>query len=358
MDGNNGIKSRAVFLDRDGTIIKDSNYVNHPSQVKLLKNAVPGILKFIEMGLLPIAVSNQSGVGRGYITKAMLDKITERLEEKLEKQGVGLADIYYAPFYAQAKREEFRLGEEDRKPNTGMISKAEEKFNIAADKSYMIGDFESDIMLGNRIKARTILVLTGKGRATHLWLKSQEKYEAHYIAKDLLDAANWIEKNEHKEFGFERKYKTPRELQALSHFRGKKKLVFTNGCFDILHLGHLKYLEQASREGDVFIVALNSDASVKILKGSSRPIFSIRERLAKIASLEFVDFVTVFDEETPYNLIKKLQPDVLVKGGDYTADKIVGADIVRESGGRVEVVPFIENHSTTGIIKKIKGVSL
>lgn len=127
-----------------------------------------------------------------------------------------------------------------------------------------------------------------------------------------------------------------------------KKIVFTNGCFDIIHAGHVKYLREAKSLGDILVVGLNSDSSVKKLK-PQRPINSEKERAEVLASLEMVDFVTLFKEETPYSLIKLLKPDVLVKGGDWKVEDIVGADIVKE----VYSLPYVEGFSTTGIIEKI-----
>lgn len=133
-------------------------------------------------------------------------------------------------------------------------------------------------------------------------------------------------------------------------------IVFTNGCFDILHLGHVDYLSKAKDLGGRLIVGVNTDSSVKRLgKGDTRPINNETSRSLLIASLQFVDAVVVFDEDTPYELIKALEPDVLVKGADYTIDKVVGADIVQSKGGKVELIEFLEGYSTTAIEKKIRG---
>lgn len=132
-----------------------------------------------------------------------------------------------------------------------------------------------------------------------------------------------------------------------------EKIVFTNGCFDIIHSGHIHTLSEAKALGTKLIVAINSDASVKRLKGEKRPILSENERALIIAALSFVDFVVLFEEDTPFNLIKNLQPNVLVKGGDYKINEIVGADIVLENGGSVEMIPFLTGFSTTNTIEKI-----
>lgn len=132
-----------------------------------------------------------------------------------------------------------------------------------------------------------------------------------------------------------------------------KKIAFTNGCFDILHQGHIFSLSKAAKEGDVLIVGVNADASVKKLKGEGRPVTDEHSRALVLASLLIVDAVIIFKEDTPFELITSLMPDVLVKGGDYTIDQIVGAKEVIANGGRVVINPIIEGFSTTGIIKKI-----
>lgn len=137
------------------------------------------------------------------------------------------------------------------------------------------------------------------------------------------------------------------ELQAL---RSGKKVVFTNGCFDILHVGHVRYLQEARRQGDLLVVGLNSDSSVKELKGPTRPIQVEDERAEILAALGCVDYVTIFSEETPYDLIHLVQPDVLVKGGDWPIEQIVGHDIVLERGGEVKSLLFVEGRSSSNII--------
>ena len=133
-----------------------------------------------------------------------------------------------------------------------------------------------------------------------------------------------------------------------------QRTVFTNGVFDLVHPGHLTYLAQAAGLGQRLIVGVNSDESVRRLKGSSRPVMPLAARMQLLASLFFVDGVIAFEEDTPLNLIEALRPDVLVKGGDYTEDTIVGAPQVRSWGGRVEVLPYLDGHSSTGILSAIR----
>ena len=134
------------------------------------------------------------------------------------------------------------------------------------------------------------------------------------------------------------------------------RLVFTNGCFDLLHRGHAACLDQARRMGDVLLVAVNSDASMRRLgKGAGRPLVGERGRAELVAALECVDLVTVFDEDTPEELIALLRPDVLVKGGDYSEDQVAGAATVRAHGGRVAIVPLLPGHSTSALVDRIRG---
>ena len=131
-----------------------------------------------------------------------------------------------------------------------------------------------------------------------------------------------------------------------------QNVVFTNGCFDIIHAGHIDYLSKARNLGDVLVVGLNSDESVRRLKGPQRPINDVDARSKVLASLFFVDYVIVFEEDTPLNLIKSVRPDILVKGGDYTRDMVVGADFVESYGGKVVILPFLKGYSTTSILNK------
>jgi rfaE bifunctional protein nucleotidyltransferase chain/domain len=144
----------------------------------------------------------------------------------------------------------------------------------------------------------------------------------------------------------------PELLLQLATLRDKK-VVFTNGCFDLVHQGHVDYLSKARDMGDILIIGLNSDASVKRLKGPSRPLIGHASRALLLAAFEFVDYVVFFDEDTPQQLIAAIQPDVLVKGGDYKIDNIVGHEIVQAKGGQVVTIDFLPGFSTTDIVSKI-----
>lgn len=137
---------------------------------------------------------------------------------------------------------------------------------------------------------------------------------------------------------------------------GGKKIAFTNGCFDILHVGHVRYLKKAKSLGDILIIGLNTDRSVKTIKGEKRPIVPEKERAEVLSALEFVDYVVFFNEPDPLRLIEALKPDVLVKGADWSKGRIVGREIVENLGGRVVRVPMVPGASSTGLIAKIKKV--
>ena len=155
----------------------------------------------------------------------------------------------------------------------------------------------------------------------------------------------------------QRKILNPQELDSLLAYWIFKdfKIVFTNGCFDIIHLGHIDYLAKAADLGHKLIIGLNSDASTRRLKGPTRPINDEHARAMVLSSFSFVDAIVLFDEDTPYNLIKTVQPHVLVKGADYKPQDIVGYDIVMANGGSVETLEYLEGYSTSNIEKKIKG---
>ncbi len=132
-----------------------------------------------------------------------------------------------------------------------------------------------------------------------------------------------------------------------------KTIAFTNGCFDILHFGHVRYLEKAKKDDRILIIGLNSDGSINEIKGKNRPIIPQSERAGLLAALSCVDYVVIFDEPTPYNLIRKLKPDLLIKGADWKGKEVIGSDIVKAHGGKVEFIPYLDNLSTTNIIKTI-----
>ncbi|MBE9511064.1 MAG: D-glycero-beta-D-manno-heptose 1-phosphate adenylyltransferase [Bacteroidetes bacterium] len=145
--------------------------------------------------------------------------------------------------------------------------------------------------------------------------------------------------------------------RRLAVYRFKnQKVVFTNGCFDLIHLGHVEYLMQAANLGNVLIIGLNSDSSIIKIKGSGRPVLDQESRAMTLAAFSFVNNIVLFNEETPCELIKQVRPDILVKGGDYKPEEIVGYDIVKDNGGEVKILDFIKGYSTSDIIERINKV--
>ena len=176
------------------------------------------------------------------------------------------------------------------------------------------------------------------------------------VGKVGTSSVSWQEVRDlisNEDHGIAHKILSVEELNSFRKDNAQKKIVFTNGCFDILHVGHKRYLQQAATLGDILVVGVNSDASVRRLKGPTRPVNNEQDRAEMLSALGFIDYVVIFDEDTPYELIKKIQPDVLVKGGDYKPEEVVGRDIVEARGGRLELISFVEGKSTTNIIKKI-----
>ncbi|MFH1877349.1 MAG: D-glycero-beta-D-manno-heptose 1-phosphate adenylyltransferase [Candidatus Omnitrophota bacterium] len=154
----------------------------------------------------------------------------------------------------------------------------------------------------------------------------------------------------------EKKIKTQEELAEIIRMEktSGRKVGFTNGCFDILHIGHVRYLAEAKKNCDVLAIGVNSDSSVRGLKGETRPVNSQDARLEVLAALACVDYVTVFEDSTPEKLIKKLCPDILFKGGDWQEENVVGGDFVRSRGGIVRIIPYVDGYSTTAIIHKMR----
>ena len=151
------------------------------------------------------------------------------------------------------------------------------------------------------------------------------------------------------------KYQLDNVINAINdHKKDSKKIVFTNGCFDILHVGHIRYLLEAKSLGDILVIGINSDKSVKELKGPSRPINPLSDRALILSELRYVDYVVSFEEQTPLELIKIIMPDILVKGGDYTVENVVGSSEVIHSGGQVKLLQFHNGYSSTNYIDKIK----
>ena len=238
---------------------------------------------------------------------------------------------------------------------------------LGAKGMVLVGDGEPYFV---KSLAREVYDVSGAGDTTIAYLATCMANEmpiresvdiANYAAgiqvgKVGTSSVSWQEVRDlisNEDHGVAHKILSAEELNSFRKDNAQKKIVFTNGCFDILHVGHKRYLQQAATLGDILVVGVNSDASVRRLKGPTRPVNNEQDRAEMLSALGFIDYVVIFDEDTPYELIKKIQPDVLVKGGDYKPEEVVGRDIVEARGGRLELISFVEGKSTTNIIKKI-----
>jgi len=211
------------------------------------------------------------------------------------------------------------------------------------------GARQGDLQRAPRIAWRAVPVAQALELASHgAGLVVEKRGTQAVTAAELKQSLNGDESHSSA-----RKIVVPQQLsRALSNSSGR--IVFTNGCFDILHAGHVTLLEQARARGDLLIVALNSDSSVSRLKGSARPIIPLHARLRLVAALSCVDLVSWFEEDTPATLIASINPHVLVKGADWQAQDIAGADIVQQQGGTVATIPLLQGHSTTAIVDRVR----
>lgn len=266
---------------------------------------------------------------------------------------------------AETKEEIIEAAEELRKRSDSKYILA----TLGAKGMVLVGDGEPYFV---KSLAREVYDVSGAGDTTIAYLATcmsnglpiREAVDiANYAAgiqvgKVGTSSVYWQEVRDYisnEDHGISHKILSPEEVLHFRKDNAQKKIVFTNGCFDILHVGHKRYLQQAATLGDILVVGVNSDASVKRLKGPSRPVNNEQDRAEMLSAMGFIDYVVIFDEDTPYELIKKIQPDVLVKGGDYKPEEVVGRDIVLSRGGKLELISFVEGKSTTNIINKVKS---
>lgn len=330
--------NKVIFLDRDGTLNEDPGYVHKVEDFKLLPGAIEA-LNLLKKDFKFIIISNQSGIGRGYYKEEDFHKFNNKLIEELGKQNIKIEKTYFCPHTAEENCD-------CRKPNIRFIKEAEKEFDIDTSSSWVIGDHTCDVLLGKNIKCNTVYVLTGHG-IRHF--KEARKTNPDYIAANIKQAADFIL------FDKEEKIISREGIKALvSELRKKnKKIVTINGAFDILHKGHEKILSEAKKQGDVLIVGVNSDSSVKENKGPERPVNNEINRAKMLANFDSVDYVTIFDEKTPIQLLEIVKPDVHVNGSEY-GKKCIEEEVVRKNRGRIYIVKLLQGYSTTGIITNDK----
>ena len=321
-----------------------------------------------------------------YLKGLMTQEFTQGVIRLAKKHGIPVViDVkdpkygkYYGATLLKPNLNELRaLTGESAKTDEEILSAAEElrkrcdcKYvltTLGARGMVLVGDGEPYFI---KSLAREVYDVSGAGDTTIAYLATcmanglpvrEAMNIANYAAgiqvgKVGTSSVSWQEVRDlisNEDHGAYHKILTKEDVSRFRKDNADKKIVFTNGCFDILHVGHKRYLQQAAALGDILIIGVNSDDSVRRLKGPGRPVNSEQDRAEILSALGFVDYVVIFDEDTPYELIKQIQPDVLVKGGDYKPDEVVGRDIVEARGGRLELIQFVEGKSTTNIINKI-----
>ena len=319
---------------------------------------------------------------KGLMTPEFTQSVIRLAKEKDIPVVIDVKDPKYEKYYGatllKPNLNELRaLTGESAKTDEEIVSAAEElrkrcncKYvltTLGAKGMVLVGDGEPYFI---KSLAREVYDVSGAGDTTIAYLATcmanglsirEAMNIANYAAgiqvgKVGTSSVSWQEVRDlvsNEDHGAYQKILTKEDIVRFRKDNADKKIVFTNGCFDILHVGHKRYLQQAAALGDILVIGVNSDDSVRRLKGPDRPVNSEQDRAEILSALGFVDYVVIFDEDTPYELIKQIQPDVLVKGGDYKPEEVVGRDIVEARGGRLELIQFVEGKSTTNIINKI-----
>lgn len=334
----NAAASYSVILDRDKTINQDPGYLSDPAAVSLLPRAAEGIALLNHFGIRVFVASNQSGVSRGLITPQQLKAVNERIEELLRSGGAHVAGFFICPHQDHEDCE-------CRKPRPGLVKQIVDVHAIAPQRSFVVGDRARDLACGEPFGMRGILIGDEETQPTpNLVFRAQDLYEAAAFVLEVI-----FEEQTQKKF-----------FASVAAFQGElnrqrekgRRIVFTNGCFDLLHSGHVQLLSQARALGDYLVLGLNSDRSVRALKGPTRPVNSEADRGRILAQLPYIDAVVVFDEDTPVEMMKVIRPDIHVKGGDYVKEKLPEFKVMHAIGKEIVILPFRKGYSTTSILNR------
>jgi|GEM_PF-491760 len=326
----------AIFLDRDGTLLQDAGYTYKESDLSFLPFVIEG-LKELQRNFPLFIVTNQSGINRGYFTEEQMQQFHAHMLHELKNEGIEIKKIYFSPHRPDEPSE-------TRKPSPGLLDLCKKEFEVDLKSSWVVGDKISDIELAERRGSLSVLLMTGSPLTGMKKLKAQPPT---YIASNFQQAVQFICRT-----SAEKIIPRPELKKLIQEKRGLgKKIVSLNGTFDLTHSGHQKILEEAKAQGDILIVALNSDASVKQNKGPLRPLNNEKARLLMMSSFPNVDYVTCFDEKTPISLLEEIKPDVHVNGSEY-GENCIEAPTVKKYGGRIHVVELKEGFSSSNLIQQ------
>jgi len=374
MPGKGMKRDRAVFLDRDGTLIQEKGYLKDPSQLVLEQGASEAVSMLNRAGFPVVLITNQSGIVRGYYTEADLKIVHKALNELLADHHARLDAILYCPHHPDGIRKEYQKACTCRKPGTGMVLEAARSLGMSIQGSYMIGDKTTDMEMARCAGMTGILVMTGYGREQ--WkqsLQASSTPKPDRVADHILEAAQWIVQTETE--GIQKPFlpeENPHGLSSISskwaslpfltarteRFRGQgQKIVLAHGTFDLLHPGHVRYLQAAKDLGDILIVAITDDRSARAEKGPGRPVTPVEERLEILSALTCVDFCVVTWEEGPLSVLETVRPDVYVQGTDSTETTAPERDMLCHWGGQVRIVGPSKTYAGSRIIHHIRETS-
>ncbi len=347
---------RAVaLLDRDGTINEEVSYLSDPNDFKLIKDAERAIRILNEEGVACVVTTNQSGIPRGYLTEETLEVIHDRMKSELSQHGVYLDGIYYAPSLPDSN-------DPRRKPKTGMYEDAKKDLGLEGLPVYSVGDRSLDVEFGLNCGGKGIRVLTGhqlkKDISMDLKLLHDQRKKHHvFVEEDLLSAVHRIladliiEQLPNDRYMRAKFAHLHRQAVNVDNLKEQGfRTVLVNGCFDLIHGGHISYLESARQMGDKLILAVNSNASIQRLKGKGRPLLPEADRLQLLATLRCVDYLTVFHEDSADHVLEIIKPDIHAKGTDYTSDNVPEAQTAKRLGIETRIAGNPKENSTRDII--------
>jgi len=350
---------RAVaLLDRDGTINEEVEYLSNPEEIRLVPGAGRAIRALNREGVACVLTTNQSGVARGYFSEERLAQIHARLEELLAEEDAHFDGIYYAPSMPDA-------GDPRRKPAIGMYEEAAKDLGLEGLPVYSVGDRALDVEFGLNCGGKGIRVLTGHHLKSDVPYDPKHLHETRarrqvFVCENLLQAvytilADFIITERKGDRAFRQKfndiYMTARALRA--ERAQQNRVVLANGCFDLLHGGHASYLASARALGDRLVLAVNSNSSIRRIKGKGRPVLSEVDRLSILATLRSVDYLTIFHEDTADFVLETLKPDIHAKGTDYKSDNVPELETSRRLGIETRIAGDPKENSSRDIIEMV-----